>query len=341
MATIGGSLLTLTDWAKRLDPKGKTAFVTEVLNQSNEILDEMLWKEGNLPTGEQTTIRTGLPTSFWRLINQGTPNSKSTTAQITENTGMLVNRSQVDKKEAELNGNVNAYRLSESMAHIEGQSQEMASTLFYGSGANPEEFVGFSPRYNDLSAVNSQNIIDAGGAQSDNSSIWLIGWGAKTVHGVFPKGSKAGLAHEDLGLDDAFDGSNNRFRAYMDEYTWDAGLVVKDWRYAVRIANIDISTLIADADGSTTNILELMLDAIHRLPSMAGVNRAPRMVGMPSINASFYANRTITKMLDIQAMNKSNLHLKVGNEEGDQKLSLRGIPIKTVDALTEAEAQVT
>ena len=82
----------------------------------------------------------------------------------------------------------------------------------------------------------------------------------------------------------------------------------------------------------------------RRLPSNAGRQRAPKMNmanAMPGINASFYANRTINQMLDIQAMNKSNLHLKVDNEEGNQKLTLRGIPIRTVDALTEAEAQVT
>lgn len=340
MATLGGSVLTLADWAKLQDPDGKTAVVAEVLSQSNQILDEMLWKEGNLPTGEQTTVRTGLPSTFWRMINQGTPKAKSTTAQITENTGMLVARSEVDKDEAELNGNVNDFRMMESIAFMQGMSQEFASTLMYGSAASPEEFVGFSNRYNDLSAANGQNIIDAGGTGSDNSSIWLVGWGPRTVFGVFPKGTTAGLFHTDLGEGDAFDSNDDRFRAYMDEYKWKGGLVVKDWRYAVRVANIDISVLIADSDGSTTNVLELMLDAVHRLPSDAGSHRAPTMDFMPPISASFYVNRTVGKMLDIQAMNKGNLHLKVNNEEGNQKLSLRGIPIRTVDALTEAEARV-
>ncbi|MGI9543272.1 MAG: major capsid protein [Cyclobacteriaceae bacterium] len=343
MATIGADVLTLNDWAKRLDPDGKTAIITEILSQSNEILDEMQWKEGNLPTGEQTSVRTGLPNVFWRLINQGVPKAKSTTAQITENVGILEARSEVDEDEANLNGNVNSFRLSESVAFMESMSQEFASTLMYGSGANPEEFVGFSNRYNDLSAQNSQNIIDAGGTGSDNSSIWLVGWGPRTIFGVFPKGSKAGVSHNDLGLDDAFDSNNDRFRAYMDQYKWKGGLVIKDWRYAVRIANIDISDIITDTNGTTTNLIELMLKAIHRLPSNAGRHRAPKMDmpnAAPGINASFYANRTINQMLDIQAMNKSNLHLKVENEEGNQKLSLRGIPIRTVDALTESEARV-
>ena len=160
MATIGNSVLTMTDWAKRLDPDGKTAMIVEMLSQTNEIIEDMLMKEGNLPTGEQTTIRTGLPTVYYRLINQGVPKSKSTTAQVVENAAILEARSEVDKDEAELNGNVNEYRLSESMAFMEAMNQRQADTMFYGSAANPEEYVGFANRYNDLSANNAQNSLD-------------------------------------------------------------------------------------------------------------------------------------------------------------------------------------
>ena len=346
MATLNGNVLTLSDWAKRLDPDGKVDKTVELLSQTNEILDDMLFKEGNLPTGERTTIRTGLPAVYWRLLNQGTPSSKSTTAQVDENCGMLEAWSEVDKDLAELNGNVNSFRLSEAEAFLEAMNQEMASTVFYGSAANPEEFVGLANRYSDLSANNAQNILDAGGTGSDNSSIWLIGWGGRTCHGVFPKGSKAGISHEDLGVvtvETTAGVAGNRMRAYQDHWQWKNGLVVKDWRYAVRIANIDISTLIADNDGSTTNVLEYMLKAVHRLPNLKGSaskTREGEMQGFNGVKPCFYANRTIVEMLDVQAMNKSNLHLKAGNEEGEPKLSLRGIPIKTCDALTEAEARV-
>lgn len=329
MAAIGSTVKTLVDWGKEIDPDGKVAMTVELLSQTNEILDDMLWKEGNLPTGERTTIRTGLPSVYWRLLNQGVPNSKSTSAQVDESCGILTARSELDVDLADLNGNSNEYRLNEATAFLEAMSQEMASTLFYGAASNPEEFVGFAERYSDLSGGNAQNIIDAGGSGSDNSSIWLVGWGDRTVHGVFPKGAQAGLSHEDLGVGDAFDGSNNRFRAYMDEFKWKCGLVVKDWRYAVRIANVDISTLIADSDGSTTNVIEFMLKAIHRLPTVNNVRPC------------FYANRTICEMLDIQAMNKSNLQLNLTEEEGKLKTTLRGIPIKKVDALTESEAAVS
>lgn len=337
MATLATNVLTLADWAKRLDPDGKTAVIVEVLDQMNEILTDMLFKEGNLPTGEQTTIRTGLPSVVYRLMNQGVPKSKSTTAQITETAAMLEGRSEIDKAEAELNGNVNAYRLSESMAFLEAMAQQQATTLFYGTAANPEEFVGFSPRYSDLSATNGQNILDAGGTGSDNSSIWLVGWGPRTVFGVFPKGSKAGIEHEDLGLGDAFDSNNDRFRAYMDSYTWKNGLVVKDWRYAARIANIDISDLVGlentQALTASTSIIKLMSRLIDRLPTLN------------NISPSFYVNRTIASHLRVIGLEKSNNAVTVEpalNQFGDNIFTTRflGIPVRIVDALVETETQV-
>src|SRR3990172_1769088 len=200
MATLGTNVLTLADWAKRLDPDGKVPSIVELLSQTNEILMDMQWIEGNLPTGHRTTVRTGLPTAAWRLLNQGVTPSKSRTVQIDEATGMLEAWSEVDKDLAELNGNTAAFRLSEAQAFIESMNIEMAQTLFYGnSSTSPEEFTGLAIRYSDLSADNAQNIVSGSGVGADNSSIWLVCWGANTVHGIFPKGSKAGLVHEEIG----------------------------------------------------------------------------------------------------------------------------------------------
>ena len=183
MATIGSGAYTLVDIAKGWDPNGSVARVVELLNQRNAILQDMLWREGNLPTGHQITVRIGLPTVSWRLLNKGVAKSKGTKAQITEQGGILEARSEVDKDEAELNGNVNAFRLSEANAFIEAMNQEFSSTLFYGnSGTSPEEFTGFSPRYAAKSgATNGDNVLLAGGSGSDNSSIWLIGWGENEI----------------------------------------------------------------------------------------------------------------------------------------------------------------
>ena len=172
MATIG-TLKTLNDWAKELDPDGSTSAVAEILSQTNDVMDSMMFKEGNLPTGERTTIRTGLPTPTWRLLNKGVPATKATSSQVDYQCGNLSDRSEIDKDIVELNGNAASFRLQEGRAHIEGMAQEFASTMFYGSAATPEEFVGLSNYYDDLSANNSDNILSAGGSGSDNTSVWL------------------------------------------------------------------------------------------------------------------------------------------------------------------------
>lgn len=334
MAELGASALNLADWAKRLDPDGSTADIVDLLSQKNEILRDMQWMEGNLPTGHRTTVRTGLPTVAWRLLNQGVAPSKSTTAQIDEACGMLEAWCEVDKDLAELNGNTNAFRLSEAQAFIEAMNQEMAQTLFYGNASTaPEEFTGLSARFSAISgANNAQNIIDAGGSGSDNSSIWLVVWGPQTVHGIFPKGSKAGLVHENHGevtVEVSAGIAGNRMRAYQDRWQWKCGIALRDWRYAVRIANIDISNLVAKS--SAADLFDSMIKAMHRPLSL--------QAGKPV----FYMNRTCFEMLDIQRRDDviSGGQLSYDNSDGKFSYYFRGIPVRICDQLLETESRVT
>lgn len=333
MATLGANVLTLADHAKRLDPDGKTAKIVELLQQSNEILDDMLYMEANNITSHRTTVRTGLPSVYWRLLNQGIQPSKSTTAQIDEGMGMLEAWSEVDVELANLNGNASSFRLSEAEAYIQAMNQEMASTLFYGnSSLNPEEFNGLSVRYGDSTADNGQNVLKAGGSQSDNTSIWLVCWGGQTVHGIFPKGSKAGLEHHDLGIETVETSAgvgNARMRAYRDQWKWKCGVALRDWRYAVRICNIDVGDLVANA-GSQANLINLMIKAIHRLPSLN--------MG----KCAFYMNRTVFQMLDIQRRDDvAAAGMQYDEVDGKLVPHFRGIPIKKCDALLETESLVS
>ena len=203
MTTLSTSNLTLADWAKRTDPDGRIPIIAELLSQSNEILEDCVFKEGNLPTGERVVVRTGLPAVYWRALNQGIPSSKSTTAQVDEAAGILEARSEVDKDLAMLNGNTAQFRLSEDTAFLEAMNQTQATTLFYGNPASdPKTFLGLAPRYSDIGVGapnNAQNILSAGGSDAtSNTSIYLVVWGDQTVYCHFPKGSKAGLIHEDL-----------------------------------------------------------------------------------------------------------------------------------------------
>ena len=341
MTTLAATNLTLIDWAKRLDANGNIPIIAELLSTTNEILQDAVVKEGNLPTGERVVIRTGLPTVYWRALNQGIPSSKSTTAQVDEACAILEARSNVDKDLAALNGNTAAFRLSEDSAFIEAMNQAQAKCLFYGNpGYNPKEFLGLAPRYSDLSGPNNaQNIISAGGADATaNTSIWLVVWGDQTVYCPFPKGSKAGLIHQDLGEQTIYNSSGEAMQALATWYQWKNGLVVKDWRYVVRICNVKTSDLIAQSTTQTTSaataIIKLMARALDRIPNLA--------MGRPA----FYMNRTVHSGLQLMAMDKNQYVLsiqKAMTEFGTPKVwtEFLGVPLRKVDAIDNTEAVVS
>jgi hypothetical protein len=341
MATLSNSNLTLADWAKRTDPDGRVPVVAELLSQSNEILEDCVFKEGNLPTGERVVIRTGLPTVYWRALNQGIPSSKSTTAQVDEACGMLESRSEVDKDLAMLNGNTAQFRLSEDTAFLEAMNQTQATTLFYGNPAtDPKTFLGLAPRYSAISgAQNAQNVISAGGADAAaNTSVYLVVWGDQTVYCPFPKGSKAGLIHEDLGEQTVYNSDGTRLQAYATRYQWKNGLVVKDWRYVVRICNINTTHLVGQSDTqastAATALMKLMARALYRIPNIS--------MG----RAAFYMNRTVHSGLSIAALDKSQAVLKVNEGltqfgQPNSWLSFIGVPLRRVDAVLNTEAVVS
>jgi hypothetical protein len=274
-----------------------------------------------------------LPTAYWRSINQGIPTSKSTTVQVDESVGMLESYARIDKDLAELNGNTAAFRLSEDTAFLEAMNQAQANTLLYGNPTtDARQYLGLAPRFGTISgAGNAANIIDAGGTSTNNTSIYLVLWGENTVFCTFPKGSKAGLIHEDQGVMTVYDANNNPYQAYQTHYQWKNGLVVKDWRYVVRIANINTANLVAES--SAADLVKLMSRALDRIPNF-GAGRA-----------AFYMNRTVYSMLRIQALNKSNYALSVQNSLNQfgtpqNWTSFEGVPLRRVDQLLNTEARV-
>lgn len=331
MTTLAANNPTLLDVAKRTDPDGSISTIVELLNQTNDVLTDMSFVEGNLPTGNKTTVRTGLPTPTWRKLYGGVQPTKSTTAQVTDSCGMLEAYAEIDKALADLNGNTAAFRLSEDAAHIESMSQEMASTLFYGNeGTEPEAFTGLAPRFNSKSAENADNIVDGGSAsgQTDNTSIWLCVWGPQTGFGIYPKGSKAGLSMTDKGqvTVENVDGAGGRMEGYRTHYRWDAGLTIRDWRYFVRIANIDISELGTLAN--TKNLINFMVQASERIPSF-GKGRA-----------CWYVNRTIREKLRLGILEKVASNLSWETVSGKRVMTFDDIPVRRTDALVNTEARV-
>lgn len=333
--TVKPGQMTLMDEARRLDPDGKVARIAELMTKRNEILQDAVYLEGNLKTGHTTTMRTGIPTVAWRQINQGVQPAKSTTKQISFTAGHLEGLGQVDEMLVKLSKDPQGLRLSENAPYIESIAQTLATTMFYGDVTiYPDRFTGLTKYYSSTTADSGGNVILGGGSDTDNTSVWLVCWGDQTTHCFYPQGSKAGIEHNDLGKMLIEDGitTGSKYMAYVDQYMADCGLAVRDWRFNVRICNLDVSALAtagASADSSAT-LMRFMIQAVNKLPNL-NMGRL-----------AWYCNKEVKTALDIQAFNKTNLQLSISEVEGFGPVTkFMGIPVRRCDAILNNESLVS
>nr|8CJZ_G Chain G, Major Capsid Protein [Ribes]8CJZ_H Chain H, Major Capsid Protein [Ribes]8CJZ_I Chain I, Major Capsid Protein [Ribes]8CJZ_J Chain J, Major Capsid Protein [Ribes]8CJZ_K Chain K, Major Capsid Protein [Ribes]8CJZ_Y Chain Y, Major Capsid Protein [Ribes]8CJZ_g Chain g, Major Capsid Protein [Ribes] len=340
MATLGNTYLTLADVQKQKDGKGNvTSEIIEMLAETNPILEDMVVMECNDGTGHLTTIRTGLPQATWRRLYEGVQPAKSTTRQIKDSTGTLEAWSEVDEKLVKLSKDKQQLMLNEAAAFLEGMNQTMASTLFYGNTATDAvKFMGLAPRFNAYRAARNlkpvdtaDQVIDAGGTGSDLTSIWMVVWGDRTAHGLYPEGTSAGLQREYLGAETKELGDGGVYRVVREKFEWDLGLTVRDFRYVVRIANIDVS----DLQAGTIDIYALLRKAYYRLE-----NRV-----ITGGRAALYCNADVTEAMDAAATPTSSttasyVRLTPMQVDGKEVMMYRGIPVRECDAILSTETAV-
>lgn len=333
MATIGSTFFDLIDLNKSQDENRQIATVIEMLKENNAILDDAIAMECNSGTKHRTTIRTGLPSVTWGQFYQGISQSKSTKAQVDDTTGFVEQLSSVDTRLLDISGNPNAVRLSEAQASIEAISQEVASNIIYGNDAlEANKFLGFAPRFNDLSAVNGGQIVDGAGTGSDNTSIWFVTWGDTKSHLIYPEGTSAGVQREDKGEQRVLDGDGNPYFAKEELFSQHVGLSVRDWRSVVRVANIDVS----DLQAGSVDIYALMRKAYWKM-------NKHRVDGT---RAAIYCNADVLEALDADSTpttstTASYVRLSPMEVDGFEVMGYRGMPVRQVDALLNTEAQVT
>jgi hypothetical protein len=326
---LNQTLPTLADQVKRTDPSGRIADIVEGLKQTNPIMQDAQWMEGNLPTGHRYTSRMGLPTVAWRKLNEGITPSKSLTDQIDESCGMLSAMSVLDVQVAKLNGNSAAFRASEDSAFLQALNNEMATGMFYHStDTAPEKFNGIAPRLASVSGKYGKQVLKAGtgGGATALTSVYLIGWGPQSVFCIYPKGSTGGLESTDMGEQLWADADSKKFRAYVTEWTWKIGLVVKDYRYVARLANIESGALVKAGTGATSgNLVEQMIKLFYQTEQNGGANYA------------FYCNRLVAAYLHLQGLTNSQYGITFENQDGRPVTKLLGIPVRVTDAITIAE----
>jgi hypothetical protein len=340
VAAINATLPSLLDLARRTDPNGAIAAIVEQLQQTNSVLQDAVWKEGNLPTGEVITARTALPSVgsglAWRRMNEGITPGKSRTTQVVETFGQIEGMSAVDEELLKINGNSAEFRASEDSAFLQGINNEIETGTFYHSTkTTPEKFMGLAPRLDATTNPYGSQIIKHDTANgltaasgSDQTSLWLIRWGLDSVYFGYPKGSSQGLTAEDKGSQLWTDsGGSNKFWAKLTKWNWKLGLVVRDYRAIVRVCNIDDTNLL----GTGTALVDSAIRAYHQIPP------ALRNSG----RFAFYGNRKVGTYLHLQAKNATvNSTLTIDNSAGHPVANILGIPFRETDAIVSTESTV-
>lgn len=332
MTVKGVGVTTYKDIAAGIADNGKTVEIVEMCHKTNAMMEDMLVKECNNGTNHKTTIRTGLPRGTWRRLNYGVPQGKTTKAEVQDTTGMLEIYSEVDKEEALLSGNPKGYRMEEAKGIMEGLNQQMQETLIYGNeGVTPAEFTGVAPRYNTLlttKAATAENVISMGGAGANNTSIWLLTWGDRALHGLYPKGTPAGFQHSDLGEVTLEDANKGKFQGYRDHFVWRLGISLRDWRKCGRLCNIDVGPfLINFSVDNMTNLISRLIVLQERVERGEG-------------NRVFYMNKTMYAVLRLAILNKVAGNLTWESVSGKKVMVFDDTPVRQVDALLNTEAVV-
>ncbi len=330
MATVGNVAFTFNDLRKRLNPQGSLDWIMEIMAESNPIMQHIPWMEGNLPTGNQTTLRTSYPHPELRRINRGVGNQKSDTKQITDTCCIMEARSPIDVRLLKMAPDKEGLRRSEDAAFVEGFTQALASYIFYGdTEANPDQFNGLAIRYNTLTGdkgTPGYQVINAGGATaSKQASAYFVDWGERSVVGIYPRGSKAGLDTQDLGENDMLDPDGKPYRAVTTLFSWDAGLAVQNLRKIAVVHNIDMNT---SAEKTTAAERKAILENLVRAKNRLQNPKNPRL----------YVPENLYTLIELSLNDKSNVYI-TRQELMNQmpKLYISGVEISSCDALKENE----
>lgn len=338
MSALSAEFLTMADVAKGKDKR--IGDVAEVLVQENPMLMDIPYTVMNEGTIHKESIRSSLPSVYYRKANQAIPAGKSTIEERSFQAAHFESKSQIDAAVAKRGGmdRIAYNRWNQAQGHIQAMGLEHASLLVYGS---PYDSHLKSPGLSDIYCTTntgeetSKQVVSGGGSGSDLTSIWRIHWGERALFGIYPKDTTAGLKRTDRSaggkevqiqmLD--VNGNAGSVWGFEEDFEIDHGLVVKDFRQAARGPNIDISDLVAGTGADLIDMMISMHYKIHNPQNGTGV---------------WYVNRTLEGMLHKQSLTKvaAGAGLTYDNYQGKKILTFLGYPIRRADAVLNTEDAV-
>lgn len=335
MAIIGNTFLNLLDVAAVRDTD--TGAIIEVLNQLTPFYKDANIITANKGASHMSSMRTGLPQLTWGALYQGIPQSKSGYTSVEDTTGFLEGLDAIDTRLIDLDPeNTAKLRTMESLGFMESFAQTISSAIWYSNVAtSPKQFHGFFARYNTLA---NPNVVDGGGRGSDNTSIAFVTHGDAQTSLLTPKNIAAGMQTEDMGKQRVLDNLNNPYYVLERVYRQHLGMTVKDWRYNARVANIDVSEVIA----GTRSIIPLLRSAYYKMQGRRSYKMEKQGEASPG-RTVIYMNKTLMEALDAEASSSTlnpALRLTPKDLNGEEVTTWRGIPIREDDSLLNTETAV-
>ncbi len=327
MADVTQNMLSLHEAAKRFHNK-QLVEIVELLEEQDDFVKDLQVTEANNVTSHLTTLRTSLAQGDFYMINEGVASKMTTTRQIEEGIAMLMGYSKVSQKLARISGNPEAFRKGEDKGFIEGFTHQISGMGFYGDkSTNPRKVDGLATRYNALAYT---NVHGAGGSTADEqTSIYIVQHGLDKFHGIYPRGSQAGIVVTDEGTETAVvDGKE--FPIYRTRFDWDLGIVVRDDRCVQRVCNIPTGV---DVTSQTA------VDAMKLFENLA--IKALNLMPKKGKGAVLYCNNELMTYFDIKAKDKGNVVWGTGNLWGEEVTTFRGHPVRLSDTIVSTEAVVS
>jgi hypothetical protein len=175
-------------------------------------------------------------------------------------------------------GSIYPIRVRFGLARTRGK--DLLREVFYGdTRERPEGMMGLSAMFGG-NGIDVGNVLDGGERGPGRTSVWLLGWCRRGLYMVSDDGNPV-------------------------DHIGDAAIVVQDWRFVVRIANVG---------PSTTDIVGLLEEARIRVPLRSG-----------DVRPMFYMNASALGLL---------------RDAGRRTDCYCGIPIREVDELRDDEPAV-
>lgn len=322
------AVLSITDQLTSLEVAKRSGFspdsrrIVEELNAFNELLIDAPIVEANEGTVDSHLIRTAIPHGQLRGYNQGVGKGSSQTKTIKDVISNIEIYSTVDKQLIDESAHPKELMQSEQNAFIEGLSQDITDQMVYGNNSNDvRETNGLAIRRSSLGTY----CISMGGSNSGHlTSIYLIKWGMDKARIIYPRGAKnAGVEYNYLGEQTVSDGAGGEYQAYRAHYRIARGLSIGHEASIIRLANIDVT-----ASNIGNSIAEKIVQVMPLLARGAGT-------------VSIACNSVVKGLLNLAAINKSNVLLPREDPWGNQVLQIGNARIRECPSILLTEATVS